>query len=89
MRKTATSLLRDARRTAAEAWNLMGTLNELSDGSSPEKVLRCYERAIGWAGVATGPGRAEAAEGTLESDWRVLWGNYCRARNAVERLAKR
>ncbi|KAF9464693.1 hypothetical protein BDZ94DRAFT_459789 [Collybia nuda] len=84
LNKAANGLLRDARRTAAEAWNLMGILNE-AQGKDLRTALRCYERAVDWAG--TPPGKAdirEAAEGTLESDWLVFWGNYTRARLLVE-----
>ncbi|KAI0748087.1 hypothetical protein C8Q80DRAFT_1170078 [Daedaleopsis nitida] len=82
----AKALLRDARRTAAEAWNLIGVLTEGS--GSPDahtKALECFERALGWAGV----GRDKAGEigkpgeGTLETDWKVFWSNYVRAREAV------
>ncbi|KAF7968267.1 hypothetical protein HWV62_31053, partial [Athelia sp. TMB] len=85
LNKPATSLLRDARRTAAEAWNLMGVLHEQAEGAKPEKALECYERALGWAGVsADRPGAvADAGEGILETDWKVFWANYVRARDAV------
>lgn len=91
MRKPASSLLRDARRTAAEAWNLLGILNEEVDSSKPEKALECYERALGWAGVAADKsgGIGEPGEGILESEWNILWGNYVRVRDAVhKRVAK-
>ena len=92
MRKPARSLLRDSRRTAAEAWNLMGVLAEASDApESKEQALEYYERALGWAGVAAdGPaGIGRAGEGTLESEWKILWSNYIRAREAVLGQAKR
>ncbi|KAG9318476.1 hypothetical protein JVU11DRAFT_567 [Chiua virens] len=85
MRKPATGLLRDARRTAAEAWNLMGILNE--QGGEMERALACYERAVGWAGVTSDqdiPG-----EGTLETDWKLMWTNYSRTRDTVQKLEKR
>ena len=87
MKKPATSLLRDARRTAAEAWNLMGILNEEAEASNPEKALKCYERALGWAGVLYDrpSGVAEPGEGILEAEWKVFWANYVRARNAVQK----
>lgn len=84
LKKAANGLLRDARRSAAEAWNLMGILNE-TQGKDLTIALRCYERAVDWAG--TSPDKTdirEAAEGTLESDWAVFWGNYTRARRLVE-----
>jgi len=87
LNKPATSLLRDARRTAAEAWNLMGVLNEETEGPKPEKALQCYERALGWAGVsADRPGGvADPGEGILEAEWKVFWENYIRARDAVRK----
>lgn len=87
MKKPATSLLRDSRRTAAEAWNLMGILNEEAETSNPEKALECYERALGWAGVsADRPGGvADPGEGILEVEWKVFWTNYVRARDAVRK----
>lgn len=83
----ATSLLRDARRTAAEAWNLMGILHEDTEGSQPEKALQCYERALGWAGVSGDRpgGVADPGEGISEAEWKVFWANYLRARDAVRR----
>lgn len=81
MRKPATGLLRDARRTAAEAWNLMGILSE-QDGNM-ERARTCYERAVGWAGVSSD--RSTPGEGTLEADWKVMWANYSRAREATEK----
>ena len=85
--KPATSLLRDARRTAAEAWNLMGLLNEETEGTKPEKALQCYERALGWVGVsADRPGGvADPGEGILEVEWKLFWANYVRARDAVRK----
>ncbi|KAI0054057.1 hypothetical protein FA95DRAFT_1480024 [Auriscalpium vulgare] len=86
MKKPARSLLRDARRSAAEAWNLLGVLNEgHPDAGSLEKSLECYERALGWAGVALdrAGGIGKAGEGVLDAEWQVLWGNYVRVREAV------
>lgn len=86
MRKPAKSLLRDARRTAAEAWSLMGILAEASDApGSAQKAMDCYERALGWAGVAANRagGIGKAGEGTLEYEWKALWNNYVRARDVV------
>ncbi|EPQ58126.1 hypothetical protein GLOTRDRAFT_91636 [Gloeophyllum trabeum ATCC 11539] len=105
MSRPARALLRDARRAAAEAWNLAGVLYEgqgagkeggkkgwLGGGREREesardveRALECYERALGWAGVhADRVGNvAEPAEAMLEAEWRVLWGNYVRAREVV------
>ncbi|KAH7930766.1 hypothetical protein BV22DRAFT_1108989 [Leucogyrophana mollusca] len=89
MHKPAKSLLRDARRTAAEAWNLLGILTEGEKDNGMERALECYERALGWAGVAADRvgGIGEAGEGTLEAEWKVLWGNYVRAREATRKQA--
>jgi tetratricopeptide (TPR) repeat protein len=79
MKKVAHGLLRDSRRTAAEAWNLMGVLNEAQGQGT--MALRCYERAVDWAGTSTdNPDLKKPADGTLESDWAVFWGNYVRMR---------
>ena len=52
-----------------------------------EKALEYYERALGWAGVSgdRAGGIGKAGEGTLESEWKTLWSNYVRARNAVKK----
>lgn len=84
MRKPATGLLRDARRTAAEAWNLMGILSE--QGGDMERALTCYERAVGWAGVTSD--QSSPGEGMLEADWKVLWANYSRARGTTQKKEK-
>ncbi|KAI0721119.1 hypothetical protein C8T65DRAFT_715754 [Cerioporus squamosus] len=86
MHGPAKALLRDARRTAAEAWNLVGVLTEGSGSADAHaKALECYERALGWAGVGRdrAGGIGEPGEGTLETDWKVFWSNYVRARDAV------
>ncbi|RPD66108.1 hypothetical protein L226DRAFT_530235 [Lentinus tigrinus ALCF2SS1-7] len=86
MQGPAKALLRDSRRTAAEAWNLIGVLTEGSGSADAHtKALECYERALGWAGVGRdrAGGIGEPGEGTLESDWKVFWSNYVRARDAV------
>ena len=86
MKKPAKSLLRDARRSAAEVWNLLGMLHESQgDTNSLQTSLDCYERALGWAGVATSGvrGGVKTGEGILETEWKVLWGNYNRVREAV------
>lgn len=88
MGKPAKSLLRDSRRTAAEAWSLLGLLAEGTKApGSMERALECYERALGWAGVAAdrAGGIGKAGEGTLQSEWNLLWNNYVRARNAVRK----
>jgi hypothetical protein len=83
MKKPAKSLIRDARRSAAEAWNLLGVLHEeKGDEKSLQASLDCYERALGWAGVgASGDGKS--GEGILEVEWNALRGNYSRVREAL------
>ena len=87
MNAPAKALLRDSRRTAAEAWNLLGVLTEGSKApDASEKALECYERALGWAGVGRdrAGGIGQPGEGTLETDWKVFWTNYVRARDTVK-----
>ncbi|KIL00407.1 hypothetical protein PAXRUDRAFT_821695 [Paxillus rubicundulus Ve08.2h10] len=90
MRKPAKGLLRDARRTAAEAWSLMGVLSEEENNGGMERALECYERALEWAGAASdgASGKGASGEGTLESERKVLWANYVRARDAVRAQEK-
>lgn len=87
MRKPAKGLLRDARRTAAEAWNLMGILREDEKDGGAERALECYERALGWAGVAAdrSGGIGEPGEGTPEAEWKILWKNYVRVREVTRK----
>ncbi|OCH95555.1 hypothetical protein OBBRIDRAFT_537609 [Obba rivulosa] len=88
MRQPATNLLRDARRTAAEAWTLMGILTERNCGTeSILKALEYYERALGWAGVSAdrAGGIGKAGEGTLEKEWNALWSSYVRVREAARK----
>ena len=92
MNGPAKALLRDARRTAAEAWNLIGVLTEGSGSADAHaKALECYERALGWAGVGRDKAGAigQPGEGTLESEWKVFWSNYVRAREAVKGTEQR
>src|ERR1700722_2666139 len=90
MSKPARSLLRNARRSAAESWSLLGILNEKADGSRPEKVLECYERALRWVGVQPDKmgGNWVPGEGILESEWKTLWANYVRATDTVRDQVK-
>ncbi|KAF8447970.1 hypothetical protein L210DRAFT_3527588 [Boletus edulis BED1] len=81
MRKPATGLLRDARRTAAEAWNLMGILCE--QGGDMKRAFVCYKRAVGWAGVTSD--QNVPGEGVLDADWKVMWANYLRARDTIQK----
>ncbi|KAG6909720.1 hypothetical protein DXG01_015922 [Tephrocybe rancida] len=84
MKKPAEALLRDARRTSAEAWNLIGILNE-TQGKDLPAALQCYERAVQWAGTATkNSENMQPREGVLESEWAMIWNNYIRAKRSVE-----
>ncbi|KAI9509376.1 hypothetical protein F5148DRAFT_978461 [Russula earlei] len=83
MKKPAKSLIRDARRSAMEAWNLLGVLHEgRGDIKSLQTSLDCYERALGWAGLATS-GDGKTGEGILEVEWNALQANYSRIREAL------
>ena len=92
MSTPARALLRDSRRTAAEAWNLIGVLTEGSKSpDATEKAMECYERALGWAGVGRDKagGIGQPGEGTLETEWQVFWANYVRTREAVRSKAQK
>jgi len=83
MKWPAKSLIRDARRSAVEAWNLLGVLHEgKGDIKSLEASLDCYERALGWAGMTTN-GDGKLGEGILEAEWKALNGNYSRVREIL------
>ncbi|KAN0137311.1 hypothetical protein V8E53_004756, partial [Lactarius tabidus] len=59
---TCQSLLWDARCSAADIWNLLGTLHEnKGDANLLQTALHCYERALGWAR------RVKTGERNLES----------------------
>ncbi|PPQ86246.1 hypothetical protein CVT25_005575 [Psilocybe cyanescens] len=82
MNTPARALLRDARRTAAEAWNMMGILHEKRDGTGSRPALECFERAVIWAGTVEGKNQSVGpAKDTLHSDWHIYWSNYQRAKN--------
>ena len=80
MKSVSEGLLRDARRTAAGAWNLMGMLHEERDGRNSKAALECFERAIEWAGTPSPEaiGGKEAAAGVPDVEWKVIWDNYQR-----------
>ncbi|TFK76451.1 hypothetical protein BDN72DRAFT_831021 [Pluteus cervinus] len=81
MKKPASALLRDARRTTAEAWNLIGLLKERRE---PQAALECYERALNWAGAPSkDAGARQAAAGTLHSDWEMFLNNYLRLKRTL------
>ncbi|KAH9484284.1 hypothetical protein JR316_0003765 [Psilocybe cubensis] len=82
MNGPAKALLRDARRTAAEAWNMMGILHEQRDGRGSRSALECFERALSWAGTVEDDNKSLGpAKDTLHSDWHIYWSNYQRAKN--------
>jgi tetratricopeptide (TPR) repeat protein len=85
MVKPAGSLLRDARRSAGESWNLLGILSEKVDDAKSEKVLECYKRALSWTSVENENERGDwqPGEGIPESEWQAIWANYVRARDAA------
>ncbi|KAG6890701.1 hypothetical protein C0995_005074 [Termitomyces sp. Mi166 len=84
MKKPALALLRDARRTTAEAWNLIGILNETQAKNLPA-ALQCYERAVQWAGTTNQTSHImKPHEGILESEWTSIWNNYNRAKKSAE-----
>ncbi|KAH7107799.1 hypothetical protein BKA62DRAFT_684477 [Auriculariales sp. MPI-PUGE-AT-0066] len=73
--KPAKALLRDARRSAAQAWRLSGIVNrENGDG---DRALECFTRALAWAG----PG--EPAPDTLESEWRAISDAYAQTKEQL------
>ncbi|KAI0030823.1 hypothetical protein K488DRAFT_53411 [Vararia minispora EC-137] len=86
MKRPARGLLRDARRTATESWHLIGLLHEQNRAAdAQETALACYERALGWAGVT--PEKEAGEGGGLEAEWKALWGNYTRVREAIKAKA--
>lgn len=81
MQRPASSLLRDSRRSAAEAWHLMGLLTEGSRSGCPSKAAEFYERALGWIGIDA----EKLEEGTLpqaDEEWIPLLKNYIRVKSA-------
>ena len=85
MNNPAKALLRDARRTTAEAWNMMGILYEDYEGAKSHSAFECYERAVDWAGTAKGSdGECQPADDVLDSDWEIYWANYQRLKTVQE-----
>ncbi|KAG8689152.1 hypothetical protein FRC11_003982 [Ceratobasidium sp. 423] len=75
LKQPARSLLRDARRSAAEAWNLRGLL--LEGENEDKKAFECFERALEWAG---GQNNIEGEGDVLERDRKQIWRNWTRLR---------
>ncbi|KAJ7452418.1 hypothetical protein B0H11DRAFT_291244 [Mycena galericulata] len=88
LEKPASDLLRDARRSAADAWNLMGELTERMGPSHRQLAFEYYQRATGWAGRTTVEGMLEPADSTLRDDWTLIWRNYTRMRQVVQPESK-
>lgn len=90
LNKAADALLKDARRTAAESWNLLGVLYEMQEGSQSKAAFECFNRAVNWAGAPiddNGSSR-EAADGILQSDWHIFVSNLERIKTARDQRAK-
>lgn len=86
LEKPASDLLRDARRSAADTWNLLGELTERMGPSHQHLAFAYYSRAMGWAGRKNKDGTVEPADSTLPDDWLLIWRNYTRMKQAVEPL---
>ncbi|KAJ7097934.1 hypothetical protein B0H15DRAFT_823395 [Mycena belliarum] len=84
LKKPAADLLRDARRSAADTWNLMGELTEGMGPSHRQLAFKYYQRAIFWAGRTNEEGALEAVESTLRDDWKLILRNHSRMREALE-----
>ncbi|KIJ44356.1 hypothetical protein M422DRAFT_252359 [Sphaerobolus stellatus SS14] len=78
LRPTAKGILRDAKLTAAEAWDLSGVLYR-DDKDGKEKSAECFARALGWAGE---PGLS-GQDGMSLTGWEGLWKRYVEARERV------
>jgi tetratricopeptide (TPR) repeat protein len=84
MRRPASSLLRDSRRSAAEAWHLIGLLTEGPQSGNPSKAAEYYGRALGWIGVDA----EKLDEGVLpqvDEEWTPLLKNYIRVKSVSSR----
>lgn len=79
IRRPASSLLRDSRRSAAEAWHLIGLLTEDSQTGSPTKAAECYRRALGWIGVDAEK-LDEGVVPPMDEEWSPLLKNYIRVK---------
>jgi len=81
MQQPASSLLRDSRRSAAEAWHLIGLLTEGHQSGNPSKAVEYYERALGWIGIDAEKLDEDASPQTDE-EWTPLLKNYIRVKSA-------
>lgn len=78
LRPSAERVLRDARLTVAEAWDLAGVLYQ---GLDEAKAAECFERALGWTGI-------EGAEDVSLTGWEALWQRFVEAKERVGRTDK-
>ncbi|CAE6420687.1 unnamed protein product [Rhizoctonia solani] len=78
LKQPARSLLRDARRSSAEAWNLRGLL--LEGEKRDKEALECFERALEWAG---GANNIEGEGDVLERDRKQIWRNWAKLREQL------
>jgi hypothetical protein len=81
MQRPASSLLRDSRRSAAEAWHLIGLLTEGSQSGRPSKAAEYYGRALGWIGIDAEK-LDEGALPQVDEEWAPLLKNYIRVKSA-------
>jgi len=79
MERPASSLLRDSRRSAAEAWHLIGLLTEGSRSGSPSKAAEYYGRALGWIGIDAEK-LDESVLPQVDEEWTPLLKNYIRVK---------
>ncbi|EJD44059.1 hypothetical protein AURDEDRAFT_185117 [Auricularia subglabra TFB-10046 SS5] len=75
LREPAAALLRDARRSAAQAWRLSGILH--SAQGEDGRALDCFTRALAWAGAG------EPAPDTLEVEWQAIWTAYTQTKDRL------
>ena len=92
LKKPASNLLRDTRRTVVEACIMQGVLydSQLGKDESAMQALECYEKAIRWAGIDGNAAGEMSQHGDLllEDESQSLWRSYVYAREKVERLRR-
>ena len=81
MQRPASSLFRDSRRSAAEAWHLIGILTEGSQTGNSAKAAECYGRALGWIGVDVEK-LDEGALPQVDEEWTPLLKHYIRVKSS-------
>ncbi|KZV94030.1 hypothetical protein EXIGLDRAFT_737485 [Exidia glandulosa HHB12029] len=75
IREPGAALLRDARRSAAQAWRLSGLVHTARGDDA--HALDCFARALAWAGAG------EPAPDTLEVEWNAIWAAFSDAKERV------